>query len=87
MDVPMTVLRACLRSYRQRVQDDEPLAVAERGVPVGQALGAGRASLLESLIEQGVVTAPTRPDRPLARGRRRVKARRSVADVVAEQRG
>jgi hypothetical protein len=43
-------------------------------------------ALLERLTEQGILGRPASTTRPIATSRNRVRARRSVADIVSEQR-
>jgi antitoxin (DNA-binding transcriptional repressor) of toxin-antitoxin stability system len=62
------------------------VVITERGRPVARLSGIDVAPLLDRLAEQGHVSAAANDRRPTARGRRRVKARGSVADLVVVER-
>lgn len=86
MDVALTELRANLSDYVSRVRAGEEVVVTDRGLPVAKLVGLDYAPLIERLTEQGVLSRPQKPVRPIARGQVRVRARRSAADQVSEQR-
>jgi prevent-host-death family protein len=86
MDVGVSALRAHLRDWLERARAGEEIVVTDRGVPVARLIGTDSATLIEQLTEQGVISTPSRPQRPMATGRRRVRARGSVADLVSRQR-
>jgi prevent-host-death family protein len=86
MDVAVSVLRAELSNWIERVQAGEEVVVTERGTPVARLLPIDTAPLLEQLVARGVLGKPRRSSRPTARDAKRVKARGPVADLVSEQR-
>jgi prevent-host-death family protein len=86
VDVPVSALRADLASWIDRVRGGEEVVVTDRGTPVARIVGVAAAPLLEQLTRQGVVSRPSRPERPVARATARVRARGPVSDLVGEQR-
>ncbi len=86
MDVAVTNLRANLSEWLDRARGGEEILVTERGVPVARLIGIAATSTLERLTAEGVIARPHRTERPVATGRKRVRAKRSVADRVEEQR-
>lgn len=86
MDVSVSTLRAQLRECLDRVRDGEEIVVTERGTPVARIVGASASALLEELEKDGHIARPKSPDRPKATGRRRVRSKSSVADLVSQQR-
>ncbi len=86
MDVAISVLRAELSSWIERVRAGEEIVVTDRGTPVARLLAVDTAPLLDQLVERGVVSKPLRTDRPGARRADRVRASGTVADLVSEQR-
>jgi prevent-host-death family protein len=86
MDVAVSELRAHLSEWLERARNGREIVVTDRGVPVARILGLTSASALERLTEQGIISRPTDPERPMATGRRRPHARRPVSDIVSEQR-
>lgn len=87
MDVAVSELRARLSEWLERVRGGEEVVVTERGVPVARLLGVASTATLERLTAEGVIARPVQAQRPTASGRSRPRARRSVADLVSEQRG
>ena len=85
MDVSISALRAELAMWIDRVRDGEEVVITDRGTPVARLTPVGRASLIESLTEQGVLSRPRGP-RPVARDMKRVHADGPVSDYVSEQR-
>jgi len=69
-----------------RARDGEEVVITDRGTPVARLLPVNSASLLEQLIEQGVLSRPLRPERPNARAATRVHAQGPVAELISEQR-
>ena len=86
MDVAVSALRAELSSWLERVRAGEVVVVTERGIPVARLLPIDTAPLLEQLTARGVLGPPRSLDRPVARDRRRIKARGPVSELVREQR-
>ncbi|MCQ3807982.1 MAG: type II toxin-antitoxin system prevent-host-death family antitoxin [Acidimicrobiia bacterium] len=86
MDVAVTDFRARLRHWLDQARDGEELVVTERGVPVAKVIGLATTAIIESLVEQGKISKPSSPDRPVASGRPRPRSRRSVSEKVSEQR-
>ena len=86
MEVAVTELRAHLSEWLSMVRDGGEVVVTERGVPVARLSAVGSSSLLERMIEEGLVARPQSAGRPKASGRSRPSSRRSVADIVSESR-
>ena len=86
MEVAVTELRAHLSDWLDRVREGHEVIITERGVPVARLLGVGTTATLERLVAEGVVSQPARAGRPTASGRARPRARRSIAELVSEQR-
>ncbi len=86
MDVAVSELRANLSEWLGRARQGEEVVVTERGLPVARLLGIDNAAKLERLTGEGVIGRPVQGNRPLAAASRRPRARRSVADLVSEQR-
>lgn len=86
MDVAISTLRAELSRWIERVRGGEEVVVTDRGTPVARMLPIDSASLLDQLVERGVLSRPQRAHRPAARGAARVRASGPVADLVSEQR-
>jgi len=86
MNVAISDLRAHLSEWLERVREGQEVVVTDRGVPVARLLGISAGATLDRLTAEGVISRPERA-RPLpASGRRRPRARRSVAGIVSEQR-
>ncbi|HUZ10397.1 MAG TPA: type II toxin-antitoxin system Phd/YefM family antitoxin [Acidimicrobiales bacterium] len=86
MDVGVSELRAHLSEWLEQAREGGEVVVTDRGVPVARLLGMGATDTLERLTVEGVIARPDRAKRPKASGRRRPTARRSVAEIVSEQR-
>ncbi|MBI2710940.1 MAG: type II toxin-antitoxin system prevent-host-death family antitoxin [Actinobacteria bacterium] len=86
MDVAVSVLRAHLSEWLERARDGEEIVVTERGVPIARLLGMTATATLERLIADGVIACPERAERPVATGKARPRARRSVSERVSDQR-
>lgn len=82
----MSTLRAHLGDWLDRVRAGEEIVITDRGVPVARLLGMDTTTLIEQLTREGLITKPARAQRPRATGRRRVRARGSVSDLVSAQR-
>jgi prevent-host-death family protein len=78
-------LKNNLSKYIDRVRSGEELVVTDRGRPVARLSAVDSSTdRLAELVAAGVVRAPTRRSRD--RPRRRIEAKGSVSDLVAEQR-
>jgi prevent-host-death family protein len=78
-------LRNELSRWLDAVQGGDEVTITERGLPVARLIGVSGPSQLERLIAEGVVTPAKRPKRP-SREHRKVRAKGTVSDLVAEQR-
>ena len=87
MDVAISTLRAELSRWIERARAGEEVVITDHGIPVARLLPVDTATLLEQLVQSGVLSRPSSSQRPKARGADRVRARGgSVADLVSEQR-
>jgi prevent-host-death family protein len=86
MDVAISELRANLRSYVDRARAGERVVLTERGLPVARIVAVDAEGLLERLEREGILTRPKSVTRPQAGQSRRVTAKGSVSDLVAELR-
>ena len=85
LEVGVRELRDHLSRWLDEVKDGREILITERGRPVARLISSSVPSHLESLIAEGVVTSPGVPRQP-AGSFQRVRARGSVAELVAEQR-
>ena len=79
-------LRAHLREWLDRARAGEEVVVTDRGLPVARLLGMSATAVLERLTDDGVISRPEVAQRPVAAGRRRARAGRSLAQTVSDQR-
>jgi prevent-host-death family protein len=79
-------LRAHLKDWLGRVQDGEDVVITDRGTPVARIVRVTASDLLEDLEKEGLLSRPTSSERPRAGDFRRVRAKRSVAQLVSGQR-
>jgi prevent-host-death family protein len=86
VEVAVTTFRANLSQWLERAREGEEVVVTDRGVPIARLLGINATATIERLTAQGVIGRPQNPERPQARGRARVRARRPIAPLVSEQR-
>lgn len=86
MDVPVSVLRAELKSWLDQVVAGHEIVVTDHGVPLARLIPIDTAPVIERLTREGIISRPKRPQRPTAIGRRRIQASGPVADLVSEQR-
>jgi prevent-host-death family protein len=86
MDVTVTELRAHLSSWLERARNGDEVVITDRGVPVARLTGLATTATLERLTAGGVIGRPAAPRRPSASGRARPRPRRSLADIVSDQR-
>jgi len=84
MEVGIRELRNNLARWLARAKKGEEIVVTERGKPVAR-LGPLRDRTMEELIAAGVVTPAKRPKTKLS-GRRRVKAKGSVTEILLQMR-
>lgn len=82
----MSVLRAELADWIERVRSGEEVIVTDRGTPVARLIAVDTAPLLERLTQRGVLGRPRRSIRPPATGAPRPKPQRPVSELVGEQR-
>lgn len=86
MDVAVTELRAHLGRWIAAARDGNDVVITDRGTPVARIVPLESTSVIDRLTEQGVISRPTRPTRPVAGDRRRPSPKQPVADIVSEQR-
>jgi prevent-host-death family protein len=86
MDVTVTELRAHLSSWLERARNGDEVVITDRGVPVARLTGLATTATLERLTADGVIGRPAAPRRPSASRRARPRPRRSLADIVSDQR-
>jgi prevent-host-death family protein len=86
MDVAVSELRAHLSDYLDRARAGDEVVITDRGVPVARLLGLTSTATLERLAADGIIAHPAASQRPRASGQPRPRARRSVADLVSDQR-
>ncbi len=84
-EVGVRDLKNNLSRYLDRVQQGEEIIVTEHGKPVARLSAVDEATdRLAALVASGAVRPPTTRQRQ--RSARRIKAKGSVSDLVAEQR-
>ncbi len=86
MDVAVTELRAHLGQWIDSARDGNDVVITERGVPVARIVALDSTSVIERLTQQGVISRPVTPVRPVAGGRQRPTPKRPVAEIVSQQR-
>lgn len=85
-EVGVAQLRRELKDWLERVRSGDEVVITERGRPVARLSGIDVAPFLDRLAEQGQLSGPATARRPTARGRRRVRARGDVSDLIAAER-
>lgn len=85
MEVGVRELRNQLRRWLDAIEQGDEITITERGRPVARLIGVSGPSMRERLIAEGVITPAKRPRRR-SRDYRKVKARGTVSDLIAEQR-
>lgn len=86
VDVSVSNLRAHLSDWLDRVHQGEDVVVTERGTPVARIVRVTASDLLDDLEREGLLARPASRERPRAGDFRRVRAKRSVAELVTSQR-
>jgi prevent-host-death family protein len=86
VDVAISELRAHLREWVDHARAGQDVVLTERGVPVARLVPVDADGVLERLERDGVVSRPAATTRPVAGRRRRVAAKGSVSDLVADLR-
>lgn len=84
METGVRELRDHLSRYLELVRQGEEITVTDHGKAVAMIVPLARPRALDRLIAEGLVTPAATPKR--ARSGRRVAARGSVSDLIAEQR-
>lgn len=84
MTVGIRELKARLSEYVSRAANGEQIVVTDRGKPVARLVSLEGASMIQRGVEEGWITPASRTslDPPV-----RFTAKRSVADVLDEDRG
>lgn len=86
MDVPVSDLRAHLRTWLDRVRNGEDVTITERGAPVAKIVRVSSSALLGDLEREGLLARPRSGARPRAGTHPRVPAKHSVADRISSLR-
>jgi len=86
MDVAVTELRAHLGQWIDAARDGNDVVITERGVPVARIVALDSTSVIDRLTQQGKISRPATPTRPVAGDRQRPTPKRPVADIISEQR-
>jgi prevent-host-death family protein len=86
MDVAISELRANLSDWLGRAREGDEVVVTDRGVPVARILGIDATPTIERLTREGVIGRPRTTHRPVETDTTRPRARRSMSDLVSEQR-
>lgn len=85
MEVGVRELRDQLRRWLDAVERGDEVIITERGRPIARLIGVSSAPVLERLIAEGVVT-PAKQSRRADGAHRKVRAKGTVSDLIAEQR-
>jgi prevent-host-death family protein len=86
MDVAVTELRAHLGRWIEAAREGTDVVVTDRGIPVARIVALDSTPVIDRLTAQGIIGRPTRSTRPVAGDRHRPTPKRSVAEIVSEQR-
>lgn len=84
-EVGIAQFRRELKDWLARARDGEEILVTERSRPVVRITGVGSTSLVDQLVEEGVLSTPEGP-RPDPRELPRVPTRGSVSQLVVDER-
>jgi prevent-host-death family protein len=63
MDVPVSTLRAELKSWIEKARAGEEIVITDRGIPVARLSGVESSDLVSDLVRDGLVT-PAQAARP-----------------------
>ncbi|WP_402468356.1 type II toxin-antitoxin system Phd/YefM family antitoxin [Isoptericola aurantiacus] len=63
MDVPVSALRAELKSWIEKARAGEEVVITDRGIPVARLTGVQSADLVTDLVREGLIT-PAQASRP-----------------------
>jgi prevent-host-death family protein len=63
MDVPVSTLRAELKSWIEKARAGEEVVVTDRGIPVARLTAVESADLVSDLVREGLIT-PAQVSRP-----------------------
>jgi len=85
MDVSVSQFRAELARHLRAARDGQEVIITDRGVPVARLGPAHERSLIDDLVRDGVLSAPTKP-KFKASERHPVSARGSVSEILLAQR-
>ena len=86
VEIGVTAFRAELKRWLGEARAGGEVIITDRGVAVARLTGVATAPILEQLESEGVVRLPRGTSRPQASGRRRVRARRPVSELLSLQR-
>ena len=77
MEVAVSAFRSELKTWLAEVQGGQEVVLTERGIPVAKLVPVGRATAIEELTNEGVISAPRSAHRPKAAGADRPSSKRS----------
>ena len=86
MDVAVAELRAHLGQWIDAARNGNDVVITDRGTPVARIVALASTSVIDRLVDEGVISRPVRSSRPIAGSRPRPQPKRPVADIVSEQR-
>ncbi|MFP3713280.1 type II toxin-antitoxin system Phd/YefM family antitoxin [Puerhibacterium sp. TATVAM-FAB25] len=61
MEVPVSALRAELKSWIEKARAGEEVVITDRGVPVARLTGVATADLVSGLVRDGLLTSAQAP--------------------------
>lgn len=82
----MSALRANLSDWLERARAGKEIVVTDRGIPVARLVGIESSTILERLVNDGVIAKPSSARRPQATGKKRPRPKGSVSERVSDQR-
>lgn len=85
-DISITELRGNLRRWLRYVREGREVVITERGTPVARLSDIRSSEIIDRLTREGVIAPAGAAERPTATGRKRVRARGSIADHVSRER-